>query len=271
MSHAERERACQQNRRAWNQLVQQKNRFTRPAQDKDLVEPLKTVDGPGWLGPSIEGKKLLCLAAGGGKHSVLYAAAGAHVTVVDLSPAMLELDREVAGELGYDIRTVETSMDDLGMFDSGAFDIVIHPVSTCYLPNILAVYRHVARVTRPGGIYVSQHKQPGSLQASLEPAADGYRIEQSYFHDGPLPPASGSLVREDGTLEYLHRWSQLLGDLCRSGFVIEDLLEPAHNKAGAEYGSFAYRSEFIPPYVRMKARRLGAHSRDDSPGLILET
>lgn len=271
MSHAERERACEQNRRAWDQLVLAKNRFTRPARDKDLVAPLKTVDGPGWLGATIKGKQLLCLAAGGGKHSVIYAAAEADVTVVDLSPAMLELDREVAAELGYDIRTVETSMDDLSMFDVGQFDIVIHPVSSCYLPDLLPVYRHVARVTRPGGIYVSQHKQPASLQASLEPSAEGYRIEEPYFREGPLPPAAGSLVREEGTLEYLHRWDQLLGNLCRSGFVIEDLIEPAHNKQDAERGSFGHRSQFLPPYIRIKARRIDSQQAAATSGLILES
>src|SRR6202008_505809 len=105
-------------------------------------------------GGNICGKTLLCLAAGGGKHGPLYAAAGAIVTVVDLSPAQLELDRVVAAQRRLELRTVEASMDDLGMFVAGEFDIVIHPVSTCYLPEIGPVYQQVARVTRPGGLYV---------------------------------------------------------------------------------------------------------------------
>ena len=44
---------------------------------------------------------MLCLAAGGGKQSALYAAAGAEVTVVDLSPEMLALDRQVAAERSW--------------------------------------------------------------------------------------------------------------------------------------------------------------------------
>ena len=119
MNHGERDRAREQNRQAWNRLVEKKNRFTRPAKDEDLVDPLGTVDAIGWLGGDIRGLKLLCLAAGGGKHGAIYAQAGALVTVVDLSPAMLELDRQVASERGLDMRTVETSMDDLGMFDDG--------------------------------------------------------------------------------------------------------------------------------------------------------
>ena len=129
--------AKKHNRDAWNQrMVVGKKRFTKPAKDEDLHQPLDTVDAIGWLGGNIAGKQVLCLAAGGGRQSAIYAATGAQVTVVDISPAMLELDREVAAERGLDIRVVETSMDDLAMFPNEAFDIVIHPVSTCYLPSI---------------------------------------------------------------------------------------------------------------------------------------
>jgi len=85
MNNTERDRAREHNRKAWNRLVEKKNRFTRPARDDDLVDPLATVDAIGWLGGNVRGLKLLCLAAGGGKHGVIYAEAGAQVTVVDLA------------------------------------------------------------------------------------------------------------------------------------------------------------------------------------------
>src|SRR5436190_12609383 len=158
------------NRRAWDDMAAKGQRFTRPAADDDFVNPLKTVDQPGWLGGDIRGKRLLCLAAGGGKHGPLYAAAGAIVTVVDLSPAQLELDRQVAAERRLELKTVEASMDNLSMFAVGDFDIVIQPVSTCYVPEIGAVYREIARITCVGGLYVSQHKSPTSLQADVQPS-----------------------------------------------------------------------------------------------------
>ena len=64
---------------------------------------------------------------------------------------MLALDRAVAAERGLAIRTVQTSMDKLGMFPAGEFEIVIHPVSTCYLSDVSRVFAEVARVLRPGG------------------------------------------------------------------------------------------------------------------------
>ena len=81
---------------------------------------------------------------------------------------------------------------------------------------------------------------------------------EPYYRRGPLPPVDGSPHREAGTLEFLHRWEELLGGMCRAGFVIEDLLEPLHaDDDGAAIGSFAHRSRYVAPYVRIKARRVG--------------
>jgi SAM-dependent methyltransferase len=257
------------NRRAWDDMVRERQRFTVPARDEDFVEPLVKLDPLGWLGGDIRGRRLLCLAAGGGKHGPLYAAAGADVTVADLSGAMLELDRQVAAERRIPLRTVMVSMDDLSAFVAGEFDVVIHPVSTCYVPSVLPVYREVARVLRGGGLYISQHKQPASLQAGTQPARWGYEIAEPYYRTGPLPTVAGSLHREEGTFEYLHRWEELLGAMCRAGFSIEDLVEPLHARADAEPGSFAHRSSFVAPYVRVKARRNQTGASSVAPGLVV--
>jgi SAM-dependent methyltransferase len=248
------------NRKAWDERVRSGATFTRPARDEDFQNPLATVDPSGWLGASIAGRQLLCLAAGGGRQSALYAAAGARVTVIDISAEMLALDRQVAAERGLDVRTVAASMDDLSMLAPGSFDIVIQPVSTCYVPNLIDVYRQVARIVIPGGLYISQHKQPSSLQATVKPSARGYEITEPYYRQGPLPPVNGSPHREVGTVEFLHRWEELLGGLCRSGFAIEDVIEPLLADEQAAVGSFGHRSRYVAPYVRIKARRTGSAS-----------
>jgi SAM-dependent methyltransferase len=258
-------------------MVERRQAFTRPARDKEFAAPLAALDSRGWLGGSVVGRTVLCLASGGGRQGPLFAAAGARVTVVDLSPAMLALDRQVAAERRLALETVEASMDDLSMLPAGAFDVVYQPVSTCYVPDVARVYREVARVLVPGGLYISQHKQPGSLQASLEPGPRGvYQIAEPYYREGALPAAGQCRVREVGTHEFLHRWQQLLGELCHAGFVIEDLTEPFHADPAAEPGTFAHRACFLPPYVRIKARRVkraagdtnGAEDSAEVPGSL---
>ena len=53
----------------------------------------------------------------------------------------------------------------------------------------------------------------------------------------------------------LHCWGDLLGGLCQSGFVLEDVLEPKFGDSVAQPGTFGYRGHYIPPYIQFKARR----------------
>jgi SAM-dependent methyltransferase len=266
------------NRQVYDSMAAAGDPLCRPAKEDELADPLGTVDAAGWLGPSIAGRRVLCLAAGGGRQSSLYCAAGAEVTVVDLSGAMLELDRRVAAERGLQLRLLQTSMDNLSMLREGEFDIVVHPVSTCYLPAIGKVYSEVARVLRPGGLYISQHKQPSSLQTSVDPLPQGgYHLQHRYSRNAAVPPPDansrmGRRLRESGAIEFLHRWEQLIGGMCRAGFVIEDLVEPMHTRDDAPRGSFADRASYVAPYVRIKARRLGkstVSAPPEQPGLWL--
>lgn len=252
------------NARAWDRLADGGAALARPAADEAFGDPRDWLGRGGpdgnrpWLPENLRGLEVLCLAAGGGKHGPLYAAAGARVTVVDLSPAMLELDRAVARERGIDLEIVQGSMDDLGVFGADRFDIVVHPVSTCYLPDVDRVFASVARVTRPGGIYVSQHKSPTSLQASLVPNPAGrYDILHAVHRHEPLPAEPPGRLREPGTQEFIHSLSKILGGICRAGFVIEDVHEPDHADSRASVGSFAHRAAFVPPYIRILARRTG--------------
>jgi SAM-dependent methyltransferase len=244
------------NRRAWDQRVRDNKRFTRPVSDDDLKDPLKHADSRNWLSGDVRGKQVLCLASGGGRQSAIYAAAGAIVTVNDISEEMLRLDRQVAEERKLDIRSVQGSMDHLPTLTDAMFDVVIHPVATCYVPDITKVYREVARLTKPGGLYISQHKTPTSMQADIRRTSRGYELIEPYYRTGPLPEVVGSLHREPGTLEFLHRWEQIIGGMCRAGFVIEDLSEPYHGDPAAKPGSWGDRSLFVAPYVRIKARRV---------------
>jgi len=244
------------NQRVWDERARQGQAYTEPLTDEELSDPLRRKAALHWLGGDVRGRRVLCLAAGGGRHGVLYALAGACVTVVDISPEMLRIDRDVAAARGVSVQTVQASMDHMPMFAAGHFDFVVQPVSTCYVPDLGRVYAEVARVLAGGGVYMSQHKTPASLQADARPSSRGYELVEPYYRQGPLPKAARGLVREAGALEYLHRWEALIGGLCRAGFVIEDLEEPRHADRQAAVGAFGHRCCFVAPYVRIKARRV---------------
>jgi len=244
------------NRAAYNQLVSDGAVFSRVATDEECQRPLAVLDSRGWLPKSVQGKQVLCLAAGGGWQSILYATAGAQVTVVDLSPGMLALDDREARIRNLKLRLIEASMDDLNMLGDEQFDIVHHPVSTCYVPDLAPVFREVARVLRVDGVYISQHKSPISLQVTRRTERDEYAIGVDYYHSGPLPAVEDKSYREPGAVEFLHRYDQILGGMCAAGLVIEAFAEPKRAHRQATPGDFRHRGNYIAPYLRIKARKL---------------
>ena len=255
------------NAAAWDRLAKAHDALASPACDEAFTDPRNWLGtgGPAdrpWLPSSLRGLEVLCLAAGGGKHGPIYAAAGASVTVVDLSASMLDLDRQVARERKLHLELIQSSMDELTMLKNDYFDLVIHPVSSCYLPTLKQVFSEIVRVCRPGGLYMSQHKSPRSLQSSLQPNLNG-RYEllfpecQSADNSGALPPAPPSRLREAGTDEFVHSLTDILGGICRAGFSIEDFFEPNEGDQEAVRGSFTHRAAFLPPYIRILARKYG--------------
>lgn len=253
-----------QNRAAWNRLAETGSVFATVATDEECQNPLAALDGRGWLPTTVRGLDVLCLASGGGWQSILYACAGARVTVVDLSPAMLQLDEREAARRNLSVRTVEASMEDLSALGVGCFDIVHQPVSTCYVPRLAPVYGEIARVLRAGGTYISQHKQPASLQVTHRDAKDRYVLGIECDWSGPLPQVPDPTYREPGTVEYLHSWDEIVGELCRAGFVVEDLCEPSRADQKAPPGHYGHRGRYVPPYVRLKARRKSAGAEPSS-------
>ena len=157
------------NREAWDSQVARGNRWTRPVSPEEVrqaqsgrVRVVLTPQKPApaaWLAP-IPGSRVLCLAGGGGQQAPLLAAAGAEVTVLDSSPAQLEQDRHVAEREGLSLTLVEGVMQDLSPFADGWFDLVFHPVSNVFVPDVRPVWREAFRVLRPGGRLLSGFANP---------------------------------------------------------------------------------------------------------------
>ena len=82
-----------------------------------VLTPSKPVPSS-WFPDKLEGKKILCLASGGGQQGPILSAAGAEVTVFDNSKKQLEKDEFVAKRENLNIRTVQGNMQDLGIQSS---------------------------------------------------------------------------------------------------------------------------------------------------------
>ncbi|HMB25199.1 MAG TPA: class I SAM-dependent methyltransferase [Anaerolineales bacterium] len=237
------------NRDAWNREVEGgKNPWSQPVSPEIIAQArqgdfsivlTENIPVPHKWFPPLQGAEVLCLASGGGQQGPVLAAVGAHVTVLDNSPAQLKQDQLVAERESLPLRAVEGDAADLSAFADASFDLVFNPVSTVFMPDVRAVWRECARVLRPGGILMAGFMNPVHYIFDLYKADEGI-LEVS--HSIPYSDLT-SLSKEDLEeylekglpLEFGHSLTDLLGGQCEAGFVITNMYEdymldsPLHN------------------------------------------
>lgn len=226
------------NKIAWDHEVENKRDSTIPVSSEKISkarmgEILLTITQSRivpkeWLG-DVRGKDILVLAGGGGQQGPLLAAAGAHVTVLDISKKQLGQDRHVMDQYHLVMTLIEGSMTDLSMFGSSVFDIVINPVSNCYIPDVNPVWQESFRVLRPGGSLLVGFDNPvvqimdwdmhakGVLQMRYKlPYADTEQLEKEKLNQ---------LIENGKSVQFGHVLEDQIGGQIRVGFVIAGLYE----------------------------------------------
>ncbi|MGW2656417.1 class I SAM-dependent methyltransferase [Streptomyces sp. NPDC001478] len=252
------------NRAAWEKYVQEGNEWSRPVSSEDVERARKgdwsivligrePVDRT-WLPADLTGKDVLCLASGGGQQGPILAAAGARVTVFDNSPGQLGQDRMVATRDGLDtLHTVLGDMSDLSTFDDAAFDVVFHPVSNLFVPNLAPVWQECFRVLRPGGALLSGFLNPDVYLFDHEALDE--RGEMNVVHKLPYsdvthytPEERAAKFGAEAALEYSHTLTEQIGGQLAAGFLLTGFAEaPHHSNTTASYMSHYFATRAVKP------------------------
>lgn len=259
------------NVRRWRALAERGALYTRPMLDLDAEEARGWLDPEGWLG-ELGGRRVLCLAGGGGRESACLALLGARVTVFDLSREQLERDRLAAEHYGAHVETLRGDMRDLSALHGAGFDLVWHSYSLNFVPDPRRAFREVARVVRPGGLYRLMCANPFVMGATPRDwDGRGYALTRAYAEgalvegadegwlyerepDEPAPPAR----------EYRHGLGTLLGGLAGNGFRVLRATEDVsmYPDPSAEPGTWEHFVSVVRPWLAFlsayEPRRQGA-------------
>ncbi len=179
-----------------------------------------------WFG-DLKGKKVLGLASGGGQQMPVFAALGADCTVFDISERQLESERMVSRREGYSIRIVQGDMTKPFPFADGEFDLIFHPVSNCYIREVLPVWKECHRVLKPGGILLA------GLGNGINHAFDDNEELLAWrLPVDPLAPHDGPVWHDsDGSVQFSHNAQEQLGGQLQAGFVLTHVFDDT-NEAG---------------------------------------
>lgn len=180
--------------------------------------------------PELKELNLLALACGGGQQVPIFAAAGAKVTSFDNSDVQLEKDQLVADRHDLKITTLQGDMADLSSLEDQSFDLIFHPVSNVFVPNVIPIWKECFRVLKPGGSLLSGFMNPAFYLFDHEHGEDTGELIVKY----PLPYSDIESLPENKlseqieanlSLEYSHSLEDQIGGQTQAGFMIADLYE----------------------------------------------
>ena len=202
-----------------------------------------TIPVPADWFPNLKGLSVLGLACGGGQQMPLFAAAGARCTVLDYSERQLETERMVAAREGYEIEIVRADMSKPLPFADESFDVIVHPVSNCYIREVEPVWRECYRILRPGGVLLS------GLDNGINYLFDDE--ETMLTHSLPFDPVSDPALMEelqktDSGVQFSHTFEEQVGGQLKAGFVLTHLFEDVNG-----YGRLHEMN--IPTFVATRA------------------
>ena len=172
-----------------------------------------------WFG-DLSGKRVLGLASGGGQQMPIFAACGADCTVLDYSEKQVESERLVSEREGYSIRIVRADMTRPLPFADGSFDLIFHPVSNCYVEEVLPIWRECYRVLAPGGVLLA------GLDNGLNYLFD--EDESRVVNTLPFNPLKNPEQREqlekcDAGIQFSHTIEEQIGGQLKAGFRLTDV------------------------------------------------
>lgn len=183
-----------------------------------LLTPTKPVPRSWFC--EMKGARVLGLASGGGQQMPIFAALGAHCTVLDYSDQQLNSEREIARRENYEIAIVKADMTEPLTFDNDSFDLIFHPVSNCYIEDVHHVWNECYRVLKKGGILLA------GLDNGLNFAIDDH--EYAIAHQLPFNPLKdkelyAKSIENGWGIQFSHTIEEQIGGQLKAGFMLTEL------------------------------------------------
>lgn len=202
------------NREAWNRESAEGSEWSTPVDSKVIraardgiwtVILTPTRAVPAsWFG-ELRGKNVLCLASGGGQQAPVLAAAGANVV---------------------------------------SFDLIFHPVSNVFVPDVMVVWRGCYRVLKPGGRLLAGFMNPSFFLFDHEEAEQSGVLVVKYH----LPYAEPDSLHEDArqrwkqsgsAAQFSHSLESQIGGQIAAGFAIVGFYEDSWSDEATPLNRFS--------------------------------
>jgi 2-polyprenyl-3-methyl-5-hydroxy-6-metoxy-1,4-benzoquinol methylase len=102
----------------------------------------------------LKGKRLLDVGSGLGESSVYFALQGARVTMVDISPGMVQTGHDIAKKYGVEVEGFVSSAEELDV-PAESYDLVYIANTIHHVQNRELLFQKIHRALKPGGRFFS--------------------------------------------------------------------------------------------------------------------
>jgi hypothetical protein len=207
------------NRQSWNQRVEEGDRWTVPVSAEQIAaarngewEILLTPQKPvprKWF-PDLDGCRVLGLASAG---------------------------------------TIEGDMADLSIFNDESFNLIFHPVSNVFVPDVQPVWKEAFRVLSQGGVLLAGFTNPVIYLFDQDLSEEGiYQVKYS------LPYSDVSSISQERrqkfidrgwSMEFSHTLTTQIGGQLEAGFQLSNFYE--------DFDELEQISNYMPSFIATRA------------------
>jgi len=167
--------------------------------------------------------KILGLASGGGQQMPIFAALGADCTVLDYSEKQLQSEIDIAKRENYEITTVRADMTKPLPFEDETFDLIFHPVSNCYIEDVLPVWKECYRILKKGGILLAG--LDNGINFLFDEDDETKIVQKLPFNPLKDKDLYEKSLKNDWGIQFSHTIEEQIGGQLKAGFTLTDIYE----------------------------------------------
>lgn len=198
----------------------------------------------------VRGKSVLDLGCGSGPFvKELFSLGVKSVKGLDLSKELIKIARENNPRAEFSTGDARKTP-----YKNGEFEIVVSSLMAHYFKDLNPLFSEVSRILKNRGLFVfSMHHPVMEVSSRLNLRRVEGSLLNPYFHNKKYVWTLNNKMK---MIAYHHTFENIINSLSRSGFVIENVLEPQPPKNVEKIDKNIYkRANRRPSFLLIRARK----------------
>jgi len=181
----------------------------------------------------VKNMKVLDLGCGSGIFSKKLLQLGSNVVGLDLSKSLIDIARKENPKIEFHIGDAKKTQ-----FKKTSFDIVSSSLMIHYFNNLDPLFKEISRILKNNGTLVfSFHHPTSEVTDKVKMNGKNVSILNPYFHSNKY---KWTMMKEMELISYHHTFETISKSLKKSGFLIEQIIEPKAILSGKKVNKQIY-------------------------------